>query len=117
MGFRVEPHYKHFSPRIPDIEWMTEVGARGWVGLSHNKHLTATEKAAVRAAGLRLFVLIGQRGHPDLADTAKRTFKRMLAFLGANPGPFIVRVHRPEPARLRHNPAASGHMVLWAPPW
>ena len=96
---------------------MASVGSRGWVALSHNKHLSALEKAAVRDAGLRLFVLIGQRGHPDLADTARRTLPKRVAFLATHSGPFIARVHRPDPARLKHNPRASGRVTLWAPPW
>ena len=96
---------------------MTQVGARGWVALSHNKHLTADEKRAVFDAKLRLFVLIGQRGHPDLADTARRTFGKMKAFLGTHAGPFIARVLRPDPARLKHNPLVSGRITIWAPPW
>ena len=117
LGVRVERHHLHFAPQAPDPEWMAVVGARGWVALSHNKHLSAEEKHAVFAANLRLFVLIGQRGHPDLADTAKRTFAKMITFLATHPGPFIARVHRPEAAKLKHNPGASGRITLWAPPW
>lgn len=117
LGVRVERHHDHFAPHTPDPEWMTAVGTRGWIALSHNKHLSGEEKRAVFRAKLRLFVLIGQRGHPDLADTAKRTFARMIAFLATHAGPFIARVLRPEPVRLKHNPRASGRIVLWAPPW
>lgn len=87
------------------------------MALSHNKHLTAEEKRAVFDANLRLFVLIGHRGHPDLADTAKRTIPKIIAYLGTHAGPFIARVHRPDPARLKHNPNARGRIALCAPPW
>lgn len=93
------------------------VGSRGWVALTHNKHLSALEKAVVRNAGLRLFVLIGQRGHPDLAETARRALPRIATFLAAHPGPFIARVHRPDAVHLKHNPNAGGRIKQWAPPW
>ena len=87
------------------------------MALTHNKHLLPAEKKAAFDARLRLFVLIGRRDHRDLADTARRTFDKMIRFLGRHPGPFIARVRRPEPAQLKHNPSASGRVVVWAPPW
>ncbi len=94
---------------------MAFAGSKGWVGLSHNKDLLQDEKDAAIEHGLRLFVLTGSRGHDDLINILSCTYKRMINYLVANPGPWIVRIHRPTDAELKHNPRRSGHIKHWYP--
>jgi hypothetical protein len=50
-GARVEIHDDHFAPDTPDISWLVEVGARGWVVL--------TKDSRIRRHPLELQALIG----------------------------------------------------------
>jgi hypothetical protein len=38
-GVRVERHDAHFPPNATDVEWLKEIGSRGWIALTHNKEI------------------------------------------------------------------------------
>ena len=61
-GATVEVHIDHFAPAAPDLEWIPEIGKRGWVLITRDAHIRRNplERAAYEAAGLRGFVVTGK---------------------------------------------------------
>lgn len=57
-GLAVEHHDAHFAPATPDVEWIQEVAARGWIAISHDERIRykADERSAVVAHGLGLLL-------------------------------------------------------------
>jgi len=47
-GAKVEVHDDHFPQTTPDVEWLAEVGRRGWVVLSKDDASAATASSARR---------------------------------------------------------------------
>ncbi len=54
-------HHAHFAEDAPDVDWIAEVGARGWVVLTRDKGIRRkdNERRAVKTAALRVFTLSG----------------------------------------------------------
>ena len=116
-GLAVERHRDHFPHDAADEEWLTEVGRRGWVALTHNSRIryTPNEKQAVMRHGVYLLVIIGQAPYPDLAKSFVATQQRVERFLAQNPPPLIAKVYRASPADLANNPSAAGRIERWYP--
>jgi hypothetical protein len=69
-GIDFVAHHQRFAPAAPDTEWLSVAGTEGWLVLTRDQNIRRrpNELAAVRAAGLCLFVL-GQ-GNLSAAETA-----------------------------------------------
>jgi hypothetical protein len=72
-GEEVRVHDEHFPQDTRDEVWLADVGQRGWVVLTKDKHIRyrALEIHALRAADVRAFVLTS-RG--DLSGEEVATF-------------------------------------------
>lgn len=116
-GFVVELHRDHFRPNAADEEWLAEVGARGWVALTHNSRIryTPNELEAVIRYRVRLVVIVGKAPLADLARSFVATRLRIERFLERASGPLIAKVHRAAPADLAVNPSAAGTIERWYP--
>lgn len=114
-GIRVEDAASHFAPNTSDDAWLTEVGKRSWLVLTHDRRIRykPNELAAVEAAGVGMFVLIGQVSTRDFAVNFIRTFAAVEAFVMRNRRPFIARIYRPPPSDLARRPDAAGRVELW----
>jgi predicted nuclease of predicted toxin-antitoxin system len=96
-GAHVEIHDLHFSPDARDDDWLQEVGRRGWVVLTKDKHIRrrATELAALRNARVSAFVLTsGNLTGEEMAAAFVRALKRMRRVAAQNRPPFIATVTR-----------------------
>ncbi len=53
-GISVERHGDHFPPDTSDETWLAEIGARGWVILTHDRRIRykPNELAAVKRHGV-----------------------------------------------------------------
>jgi hypothetical protein len=114
-GLRVERHRDHFSPDAADEVWLAEIGARGWVAITHNSRIryTPNEKNAVIRYRVRLLVVIGSARYADLARSFVATIPRIEAFLTRNAAPLIAKVYRASPGELAKNPSAAGRIEAW----
>ncbi len=112
-GLNVERHDDHFGPHTLDTEWLGEVGARGWVALSHNKAIryNTIERDACMRAGVPLFMLIGATTHAELAQNFIRTVDKVFRFLDENSPPFIAKIHRPPHEELVQG--KPGRVSMW----
>ena len=75
LGWGVEAHDDHFAPVTKDVDLLPAVAERGWVFLTQDAHIRyrSAEAAALREAGLRVFVVI----------TANLTWERTVQVLDA----------------------------------
>lgn len=96
-GFQIERHKDHFVHDSPDAEWLVEVGRRGWYVLTLDRKIRyrPNEKAAVLAAGVGLFILVGRTAtHAELARNFVATKSRLYDFIQTHQRPFIARIYR-----------------------
>jgi hypothetical protein len=116
-GLTVEQHRDHFPPDSADETWLAEVGALGWIALTHNSRIryTPNELDAVIRHRVRLIVIVGKAPLADLARSFLVTRARIEKLLAQSPGPLIAKVYRATPAELRANPSAAGTIGRWYP--
>lgn len=114
-GLSVERHDAHFGPTTSDEEWIAAVAKHGWVAVSRDSQIRykPNERDAVRAANLRLLVVVGIATHSELAENFVRTLARIERFLRTNKPPFIAKVYRASPRDLDRKRDASGSIERW----
>jgi hypothetical protein len=96
-GARVEVHDDHFAQHTPDVDWLAEVGQRGWVVLSKDERIRRNriERDALNAARVRAFFLTQQDiTGPEMADLFKSVLRGMENRAVSQPAPFIYTISR-----------------------
>ena len=91
-GARVEVHDDHFPQNTPDVDWLAEVGRRGWIVLSKDERIRRNplERAALEQAGVRAFFLTKQGlTGPEMAVLFVQLLKGMRNRAVSQPAPFI----------------------------
>jgi hypothetical protein len=114
---RVERHGDHFAPDCADVEWLSVVGAKGWIALTHNSRIryTPNELAAVMDRDVALLVVVGHAPYADLAQSFVATIERIRTFLDTHRPPFIAKVYRASPSRVASARVLPGRVELWHP--
>lgn len=114
-GISVEGHGDHFRDDAKDEDWIVEVGKRGWAVVTRDKRIRykPNELAAVKTAGIAMFVLSGKAPHAVLAQNFVNTIDRVEAFVFKHERPFIAKVYLPSPSELKRKPNADGKVELW----
>jgi hypothetical protein len=113
----IERHRDHFPPDARDEDWLSAIGARGWVALTHDRRIRykPNELAAVIRHRVSLLVIVGTAPYPALAAAFVATLPRIESFLGRHLPPFVAKVFRASPADLKRDPSATGRVDLWYP--
>ncbi len=96
-GARVEVHIDHFAPAAPDLEWIPEVGRRGWVLITKDENIwrNRLERAAYREAELRGFILTGgDMSGPELAELLVSRLSGMVRRVANKRGPMLFTISR-----------------------
>jgi hypothetical protein len=96
-GLTVEIHDDHFSKNAPDVDWIPEIGQRGWVILTKDAKIgkNLIERLAVADASVRMFTLASQSlSGTDMADIFLNAIPEMKKFIYENPEPFIAKVYQ-----------------------
>lgn len=96
-GLQVEVHSDHFAEIAPDVEWLTEVGKRGWVVLTkdHALNRRTAELTAHINARVRTFVFVNSNlPGVQVAQIMVAVLPQMLRFATHEPGPFVVRIYK-----------------------
>lgn len=94
-GVHVEIHDDHFPTTALDEDWLAEVGQRGWVVLTKDRGIRyrAPALAAIRASGVRLFVLTaGDLQGAEMAEIFARALSRIATVARHEPPPFIAKI-------------------------
>ena len=94
-GHRAHVQYDTFGSGTPDVEWLPQVGARGWILITKDKQIRKREieLRALRQAGVRAFVLTagGLTGEAQ-ARVLKDALPAMLRLLRREAATFVARV-------------------------
>jgi hypothetical protein len=97
-GALVEIHADHFEHNAPDIEWLIEVGSRGWVLLSKDKHILTRplEVLALLQANLHAFVLRQSRNQnltgAQQAAAYVAAYEQMVGLVKSTAPPLIAQI-------------------------
>jgi hypothetical protein len=95
VGCIVELHDDHFPISAKDVDWLPEVGRRGWVVLSKDLNIRTNEpeRRALLEANVRAFLFSQQEvpGHVMAAAFAK-ALRRIMNICRSHPAPLIARV-------------------------
>ncbi len=87
-----------------DVEWLPEVGRRGWIVITKDKRISRNELeiAALRNAGVGAFILSSDNlTGPEIAKALVAAFPKIEAFVRANEKPFIGKFYK------------DGRVVAW----
>ena len=94
---KVEAHDAHFPQNTPDVDWLTIVGARGWVAITKDQNIRRNplERAAYEKAKVRGFVVTatGASG-TEIAGLLVRCLPGMVRRSAGRPGPFLFTISR-----------------------
>lgn len=96
-GARVEVHIDHFAPAAPDVDWIPEVGARGWVLITKDEHIRRNplERAAYESAGLVGFVVTARDMTGEtLGVLLTRALPGMVRRAAGRKGPALYAISR-----------------------
>ena len=96
-GIAVEIHDDHFGQNAIDVDWLPEVGKRGWVVLTKDAKIGKNhlERMEVTNAGISMFTLASQNlSGKQMADIFLRSVNKMQEFVRKHPAPFIAKVYR-----------------------
>jgi len=96
-GATVEVHDDHFPQATPDVDWLAEVGRRGWVVLSKDERIRRNriERAALEAARVRAFFLTQQAiTGQEMAELFSNALPGMTRRAVSEPAPFIFTISR-----------------------
>jgi predicted nuclease of predicted toxin-antitoxin system len=96
-GVSVEIHDDHFGKNTQDVDWIPEVGRKGWIILTKDARIgkNQIERLAVADARVRMFVLVSQNlSGVDMANIFVTAIPTMEKFISQNFAPFIAKVER-----------------------
>lgn len=96
-GATVEVHDDHFPQTTPDVEWLADVGRRGWVVLSKDERIRRNriEREALQAARVRAFFLTQQDiTGQEMAELFSNALSGMTRRAVSEPAPFIFTISR-----------------------
>ena len=96
-GAQVEVHDDHFGQSTPDLEWIPEVGRRGWVLITKDQNIrrNALERAAYEAAGVRGFIATGKdMSGKELGELLVRCLPYMARKVSGRSGPLLYTISR-----------------------
>jgi hypothetical protein len=116
-GLLVERHADHFAHDTADAEWLSVVGQKGWIVITHDERIRykANEVAAVIRHRIPMLLVVGHATYSQLAENFVRTIPRIEAFVAAHRPPYIAKVYRPAPKELMLREDAPGSIVHWYP--
>ena len=96
-GAKVEVHNDHFAEGTLDVEWLTTIGARGWVALSKDERIrrNTIERTTLKEANVRAFFLT-QQGitGSEMGKIFADALDGMVNRATSQPAPFIYTISR-----------------------
>ncbi|GAB1540925.1 hypothetical protein NUACC21_35940 [Scytonema sp. NUACC21] len=103
-GVSIEIHDDHFPRDAQDVDWLPEVGKRGWVILTKDAKIgkRTSEKFAVVSAKIKMFVLASQSmSGEQMIEAFLKAIVPTQEFVRKYPAPFIAKIFR------------DGHIEMW----
>lgn len=103
-GMTIEIHDDHFHKDAQDVDWLPEIGKRGWVVLTKDAKIgkRTSEKIAVASAKVKMFVLASQNlSGEQMIEAFIQAIVPLQEFVRKYPAPFIGKIYR------------DGHIEMW----
>lgn len=97
LNVNLEVHDDHFSQTTLDVEWIPEIGKRGWIIFTKDAAIgrNAIERQTVARANLRMFSLTSQNlSGKEMAEIFRLAMPKIKIFLEQHPAPFIAKIYR-----------------------
>ena len=97
LGLTVEIHDKHFDKNAQDVDWVPEIGKKGWVVLTKDANIgkRTSEKMAVVRDKVKMFTLAKQDlTAKQMSDAFVKGIIRIQDLVRQHPGPFIAKIYR-----------------------
>lgn len=95
-GASVELLSDHFPTQTPDVEWLAEVGQRGWLVLTRDMAIGVKipEAIAVAQGNAKMFALVmGNANRAELERDIVSAIPKMERYARSHPAPFIAKVY------------------------
>ncbi len=114
-GITVHRHDDRFAQDCSDERWLTEIGNRGWVAITHDQRIRykLNELPSVIFARVTLLILRGKVPFQELAVSFVNSIDKIAHSLNQHEPPLIAKVYRAAAADIARNPAAAGSVTLW----
>ncbi len=96
-GVKVETHDRHFAQNAKDVDWLPQVGNKGWVVLTKDANISKNhlERIAVANANIKMFILASQNlSGQDMAAIFLKNFVKMQEFVRNYDAPFIAKIYK-----------------------
>lgn len=108
-GLNIKYHDDEFSQNAQDVEWLREVGNRGWIVLTKDVAITrnTAERLTVTLAEVRLFALSRQDlSSSEMNDILRSAIPKIQKIVRQHPAPFIAKIYKDGAVKLwRDRPA------------
>lgn len=94
-GITIEIHKDHFPNDAQDVDWLPEVGKRGWVILTKDSKISKNhlERNAVARAGIKMFTLNSAKlSGEKMIEIFLSAIVKIQYFALSHPAPFIAKV-------------------------
>lgn len=93
-GETVHLHREHFTPGIPDTEWLPVIGEKGWIVLTKDAEIrrNGLERMALLNANTRSFVIVakGMTGQ-QMAAMIIASLPKIKRFVAKHPAPLLPK--------------------------
>jgi hypothetical protein len=96
-GVNIEPHAMHFAPDAPDVEWLEEVGAKGWVVLMKDKNIKYNyiERKMLLSSNVKAFLFVpGNLKAVEMVAIIIKALSKIVHFVKQYDPPFLARIER-----------------------
>ena len=97
LDIAIEVHDDHFDNNAQDVDWLPEIGKRGWVVLTKDTSISKNylERIAVARAQVKMFMLASQSlPGTEMTEIFIKAVNRMQQFNRKYPAPFIAKIYR-----------------------
>src|SRR3989304_5309764 len=97
-GATVKLHDEFFAATAKDTEWLPQVGAKGWIVLTRDKHILTRplEVVALLRANTHVFILKSRQelNGAKMAAAFVKAYPHMCRLIRSHTPPFLARVTR-----------------------
>ncbi len=104
-GIRCEKHLDHFAAGTADVDWLPEVGRRGWCLLTTDARIRTNqlERESVRLHCVRMFYFPKNNlSGKEMGIAISKALSSMLSLALSQPAPFMASIGKNGDVNLRN---------------
>jgi predicted nuclease of predicted toxin-antitoxin system len=95
-GITVEAHDDHFNKGAQDVDWLPEIGKKGWIVLTKDASIGKNflERITVARAHIKMFTFASQSlSGEEMVTILLKAIVPMQEFVRKHPAPFIAKIY------------------------